>query len=429
MNDVETGPTIRALIFDYGGVLMRTTDPTPRQTLEQRLGLEQGAVYEIVFGSPSWNELQLGRLSSAEFWTGVGERLGLDEQGVNDFRETFRAGDRLDEDLVALIRGLRDAQNGGYRTALLSNAPAGLRRHLARQGVDDVFDEIVVSGCEGVMKPDAAIFERTLRRLDVLAEEALFVDDFRENVDAARRAGLRAIHFSGPAPLRRQLQAFGVDIPAPALTPLPDVRAVIFDWGGVIEPLTADAHNEAWARRLGVDLAVLAETLWGKAWRQLSVGGISSAAYYQEVAEGLGFPSAEEAERFAGEFYADKRLHLKVLEVARRLRDRYQVALLSNTWPGQVDHVRETFGVDLHAAFDVYVNSSDVGLRKPDPAIYHLTLDRLGVAPHQAVFIDDLIRNVDAAREVGIHAIQFVDPETSLATLEALLGEDVENEL
>ncbi|HDQ74156.1 MAG TPA: HAD family phosphatase [Chloroflexi bacterium] len=425
---------IRAVIFDYGGVLMRTADPTPRRTLERRLGLAPGEVYEVVFGSPAWQELQLGRLSSAEFWSSVGERLGLDEAGVADFRATFHAGDRLDEGLVALIRDLRVArdpqvaQSGGYRTALLSNAPASLERRLVELGIDDAFDEIVISGREGVMKPDAEIFERALGRLDVRAEEALFVDDFRENVAAARRVGLQAVRFLGPTPLRQQLRRLGVAVPEPDLTPLPDVRAVIFDWGGVMEPLTDDAHDAAWAQRLGVEPGTLMEAMWGQAWRQFSIGGISSEAYYQQVAEGLGFPSAEAAERFADEFYAVKRLNPTVLAAARNLRARYRVALLSNAWPGQAEHVRETFGVDVHADFDVYVNSAEVGLRKPNPAIFRLTLERLDVAPRQAAFLDDLIRNVDAAREVGIHALQFVDPETSLAMLATLLGEDVENE-
>ena len=82
------------------------------------------------------------------------------------------------------------------------------------------------------------------------------------------------------------------------------------------------------------------------------------------------------------------------------------------------------FNPDL-TEFDVYVNSAYVGLRKPDPAIFHLVLERLGVAPQQAVFLDDNLRNVDSARELGIHTVQFVDPETSLAELEALLGHPI----
>ena len=111
-----------------------------------------------------------------------------------------------------------------------------------------------------------------------------------------------------------------------------------------------------------------------------------------------------------------------MLAAVRGLRSRYKVALLSNAWPDQYDVVREKFGLDVCDEFDVYVNSADVGLRKPDPAIFHLTLERLGIAPQQAVFLDDLLHNVDSARELGIHAVQFVDPATSLAELEMLLG-------
>ena len=109
----------------------------------------------------------------------------------------------------------------------------------------------------------------------------------------------------------------------------------------------------------------------------------------------------------------------------RALQDRYQLALLTNASSGQASRVRERFGFDVHAEFDVYVNSALVGLRKPDPAIFHLTLERLDVEPQQAVFLDDMLRNVDSARELGIHTVQFVDPTTSLAELEALLGHSV----
>jgi putative hydrolase of the HAD superfamily len=107
------------------------------------------------------------------------------------------------------------------------------------------------------------------------------------------------------------------------------------------------------------------------------------------------------------------------------LRGRYKAALLTNNFPGCEDLIHERYGLDVHAEFEVYVNSVYVGLRKPDPAIFHLALDQLGVAPRQAIFLDDSLRNVDSARELGIHTIQFVDPVTSLAELEALLGHPI----
>jgi epoxide hydrolase-like predicted phosphatase len=71
--------------------------------------------------------------------------------------------------------------------------------------------------------------------------------------------------------------------------------------------------------------------------------------------------------------------------------------------------------------FDDVVDSCDVGLRKPDPAIYRLACERLGVAPEAAVFLDDTRRHVEGARQVGLHAILVRDPWDALAELDAIL--------
>jgi epoxide hydrolase-like predicted phosphatase len=74
--------------------------------------------------------------------------------------------------------------------------------------------------------------------------------------------------------------------------------------------------------------------------------------------------------------------------------------------------------------FDVIVISALVGMMKPDPAIYRLTLNQLQVAPQEAVFIDDMRENVEAAAALGIHAIQFTTRDGTLKELEALLRVD-----
>lgn len=421
-NEQMSNDVVRAVIFDYGGVLGRTADPLPRRELERRFDLEPGGVYKAVFGSPLWDEVQTGRIGSAEFWDDVGQRLGLNAQESAEFREAFWSGDRLDEELVALIRHLRGE---GYRTALLSNAPASARQRLEEQGIANAFDAIVISGCEGMMKPDPAIFELTLERMGVPTEGAVFVDDFRENVAAARQVGLRAVRFRGLAPLRQQLRDLGLPVPAPALAPLPDIHAVIFDWGGVLEALPGDAHVSEWEQRLALESGTLWRVLWGKVWRQLSVGAISEDDYVARIAERLNLPNAEAGRHFLEEFYVGDRFYPQMATAVRALQSRYQVALLSNASPGQAGQIRESFGFDVDAEFDVYVNSAIVGLRKPDPAVFHLTLERLGVAPQQAIFVDDMVYNVDAARELGIHTVQFVDPDTSLVELEMLLGHPI----
>jgi putative hydrolase of the HAD superfamily len=213
-----------------------------------------------------------------------------------------------------------------------------------------------------------------------------------------------------------------VPVPDPVLTPLPDVRVIIFDWGGVIEGLPDEAHFAEWEQRLALERGTLRGILWGEMWHQLVIGAITNDDFMQHVADRLGLPDAKAALHFVREFYVGDRFNPEVAAAARALQGRYKIALLTNTLPGQDDLIRERFGLDVYSEFDVYVNSAYVGLRKPDPAIFHLALNQLGVAPQQAVFLDDGLRNVDSARELGIHILQFVDPATSLAELEALLG-------
>jgi HAD superfamily hydrolase (TIGR01509 family) len=414
---------MKALIFDYGGVLMRTVDPTARRKLERQFTLDRGQAEELVFGSPRWDDVQLGRIGSQTFWADVGERLDLDAQGLEVFRRGFWAGDRLDEELVGHIRYLRQQ---GYRTALLSNAPADLDSYIGELGIADAFDVRVISGAEGMAKPDLEIYARTLHRLGVAPNQTVFVDDMRANVEAARRVGLHAWRFRGLAPLRLWLQGLGVSLPDPDLAPLPDPRAVIFDWGGVMEGLPTEEDVAAWERRLALEPGVLPQVLWGEVWRRLEVGAITDEDYARHIADQLCFPDQEAALHFLQIFYTGDRFYQQVVDVARVLRSRYRVALLSNAFPTQREVILDQHGVDVHAEFDVYVNSSEVGISKPDPAIYELTLERLRVAPEQAIFLDDSLRNIDSARQLGIHAVHFVQPDVSLAELERLLGHSVE---
>ncbi len=421
-NESMNNEQINTVIFDYGGVLGRTVDPTPRRELEQRFDLEPGGVYEAVFGSPLWNEAQVGRASSNALWADIGQRLGLNAQETAEFRDSFWSGDRLDEELVALIRHLRDE---GYRIALLSNAPGSAQQRIEELGIADLFDVIVISANEGIMKPDPAIFQLTLQRAGVRADKAVFVDDFRENVAAARRAGMHAVRFRGLTPLRYQLRALGIPVPDPVLTPLVDIQAVIFDWGGVMEALPGSARVAEWEGRLAVAPGTLWRVLWGRAWRQLSSGAITEDDYVARIAGQLGLPDAEAGRHFLEAFYAEDRFYPQMASAVRALQSRYQLALLSNAEPGQADRMRERHGFDIHAEFDVYVNSALVGLRKPDPAIFELALEQLDVAPKQTLFVDDMIYNVDMARELGIPTVQFVDPDTSLAEMETLLGHPI----
>jgi putative hydrolase of the HAD superfamily len=198
---------IQAVIFDLGGVLVRTPDRSSRLSWEHRLGLEERGSEEIVFSGEMGTKAQRGEISNDELWQWVGQHLQLDEGELSDFQRAFWAGDRLDKELVALIRQLRPR----YQTAILSNATNGLRSALESvYPIADAFDLIVCSAEEGLMKPDRRIFEVTLGRLGRQPEEAVFIDDSTANIAGAREVGLHTIHFSPTVDVAAELARLGV---------------------------------------------------------------------------------------------------------------------------------------------------------------------------------------------------------------------------
>ena len=114
-------------------------------------------------------------------------------------------------------------------------------------------------------------------------------------------------------------------------------------------------------------------------------------------------------------------VHWPVVHRARELRDDgIRLALLTNNVKEWGDHWRATFPID--ELFDVVVDSSEVGMRKPDPRVYELTCERIGVATTAAAFVDDNTENVAAARRLGMEVVLFGDdPWAALAELDAIL--------
>jgi putative hydrolase of the HAD superfamily len=200
---------IKAIIFDVGGVLLRTEDHSFRRRWEAELGLEPGEAEEIVFNSEMGLKAQRGEISDEELWRWIGSRLELGLR-LEAFRQDFWAGDVLDENMVTLIRSLRPH----YQTAVISNATDALHDSLDRKfGIADAFDVIIGSADIGIMKPSPAIYERALADLDREAQESVFIDDFQHNVAAARALGMSVVHFRPGLNLAAELADLGVQIP------------------------------------------------------------------------------------------------------------------------------------------------------------------------------------------------------------------------
>ena len=200
---------IRAVLFDYGGVIGRL-DQDEAGRLEQKYGLAQGALFSALYDIPQWQEIALGRSSEQEWLKAVLERLyelaGRPIPGIRQEWPKIWRG--LDEDVVSLVRRLRSR----YKVGLITNATRSLDEMLLEHhGLVDLFDVIINSARVGLAKPDVRIFHLAAQRLGVPASACVFTDDLVHNVEGARAAGMRAFQFQDVAQLESELRALGVE--------------------------------------------------------------------------------------------------------------------------------------------------------------------------------------------------------------------------
>ena len=184
---------IKAVIFDWGGVLMRTVDYAPRHRWDDLLGLAYGSVERAVHGLDAWRHAQLGEIRIEEYWHSVGDHLGLTPEQVLRLRVDFYSGDKLDSSVVSLLRQCREKN---LKTGLLSNNTSDLLDMIKVAQLEGLFDAIVISADIHIMKPDPAAYVAVLDQLNITPAEAVMVDDFPTNIDGARSVGMAAVLFT-----------------------------------------------------------------------------------------------------------------------------------------------------------------------------------------------------------------------------------------
>jgi HAD superfamily hydrolase (TIGR01509 family) len=170
------------------------------------------------------------------------------------------------------------------------------------------------------------------------------------------------------------------------------IKAIVFDFFDVFRTDT----YKAWLARN--DFPNIHE--YAAASRQLDMGEISSEAFLQRLSDLSGQAVTWES------LDAEATMNADVIAIAETLGSQHSIALLSNAPSALLRDILVQH--DLERLFDHVVISSEVGLAKPDSAIFHFVLDRLGTEPHETIFIDDNETHVQAARAIGIHGIQFI---------------------
>jgi epoxide hydrolase-like predicted phosphatase len=205
-------------------------------------------------------------------------------------------------------------------------------------------------------------------------------------------------------------------------------RAVISDFGGVLTTPLFQSFA-AWQRRSGLSLERLATAMSGAAERtgmhplyELEKGNLTEAEFLRlleaELGDGVSLSGMREV------YFEHLHPNRPMIDFMAGLRERgLRMALLTNNvreWEAQWRAKLP----EIDAIFEVVVDSAFVGMRKPDPEIYELTLERMGggIEPADCVFVDDVDVNCEAARALGMRAVLFQSAEQAIAEVEAAVA-------
>jgi putative hydrolase of the HAD superfamily len=197
-----------------------------------------------------------------------------------------------------------------------------------------------------------------------------------------------------------------------------DIKAIIFDYGEVLNvPTDVQAVQELRAR-LASRLGISADKLWpylyqGQPARLWMTGKLTWNEFWEAVLRPKGIEDPDEIEAFAQSATSNShQVNEEMKSLLATLRGRYRLALLSNaSWTQEelADRLYHLHGIP-EGTFDAVISSTSAGYVKPDREIYELALARLGVRPEATIFIDDLASFTRAAAELGLHAHTFTTP-------------------
>jgi epoxide hydrolase-like predicted phosphatase len=195
---------IKAGIFDVGGVLIEWDNEHIIRDISKTLKLSSAVIRD------TWKTL-IGNITEEDFWLRFTDKTGtkhlLPEESL--FLREFKKRYSPNTEVLEIVKKLDE---GGITLAILSNTITSHVAYLEEKGIYQRFPITVFSHEVGIAKPDATIYELTLKKVGVQPEQAFFVDDRVENIAAANKLGIKGIHFQSASQLQNDLRSLGVSI-------------------------------------------------------------------------------------------------------------------------------------------------------------------------------------------------------------------------
>lgn len=201
------------------------------------------------------------------------------------------------------------------------------------------------------------------------------------------------------------------------------IKAIVFDIGGVLElmpDLGVDAH---WEKKLNLKANELYERLH-EVWKDGTLGIISLQQVHEEIGRIMEWDEAQ-VNAYMADIWKEYlgTLNVELADYFRKLRPRFKTAIISNSFAGAREKEAEHYQFDTICDFIIY--SHEVGLRKPDPQIFTLACERLGLQPQEVIFVDDHADVYASAVDMGMHCFEFKDNAQIIAEIEACIQKNL----
>jgi epoxide hydrolase-like predicted phosphatase len=198
------------------------------------------------------------------------------------------------------------------------------------------------------------------------------------------------------------------------------IRAVIFDFGRVISAQKPPSLFHRYEEDLGLQPHTINTIMFdSQAWQDALLGLKTTEEFWYAIGPKLGLTSSDAIAAFHRRYHGDEAINPGVVDLLRQLHGCFKMAILSNSPPGLVQWLVDW---DIQDLFDAIFCSGDEGLAKPDPAAFHMILQRLDVKPEEAIFIDDTIDHVLVAQRLGLRGIVFTTAEDLSRKLKDILA-------
>ena len=199
---------IKAIFFDFGGVLLKTFDGVDHDAIEAEFGLEAKMLRKCVYRDSRYMDFQIGKCTYGEWSDSIREALLKIDERADAIMNAFMDSPRVfNQDMLGLVKRL----HSHYMLGIISNTTPGIEERLReRFELVDLFDVRVGSGDLGIAKPDAGIFLHATKLAGVKPEQSVFTDDRADFAEAARAVGMQGFHFTEYERFVEDLRSVGV---------------------------------------------------------------------------------------------------------------------------------------------------------------------------------------------------------------------------